>query len=414
MLKRIDRREEAPAPDELSYEDQRELLQAQRPELRASFAGRADVRPEMLYFLADDPAPEVRRAIARNPATPPHADLLLAQDADDEVRCEMARKIARLIPDLDEAARTRVRELTLQALETLAQDQLPRVRAIVSEELKHSRLAPVHVVQRLARDVESVVSAPILEYSPLLSDADLREIIAAGCVSGALEAIARRVGLSDDVSDAVVATLDVPAVAALLANGSAQIREETLDRIVENAAEVESWHQPLVHRPELSLRAVRRISTFVASSLIAILADRHDLDDETAAELAAAAKRRIEQAGGELAEAEAERARKQFEAGRLDEEAIAEAVEAGRREFVLHALSLTSGLELAAIDRLLRSKQPKPVVALAWKAGFSMRFAIRLQLRLARIPPQQALQARNGTDFPLSREEMQWRLDTAA
>jgi uncharacterized protein (DUF2336 family) len=413
MLKPIGRKE-VQALGELSYEKQRELLEAQKPELRASFARREDVRPEMLYFMADDPSPEVRRAIAQNPATPPHADLLLAQDADDEVRCEMARKIARLIPDLDETARARVRELTLQALETLAQDQLPRVRAIVAEELKHSRLAPMHVVQRLARDVEAVVSAPILEYSPLLSDADLREIIAAGCVSGALEAIARRAGLSEDVSDAVVATLDVPAVAALLSNASAQIREETLDAIVENAAEVESWHQPIVHRPELSLRAVRRISSFVASSLIAILAERHDLDDETAAELAAAARRRFEQAGGELAEAEAERARKQFEAGRLDEDAIVEAVEAGRREFVLHALSLMSGLDIAAIDRLLRTRQPKAVVSLAWKAGLSMRFAIRLQLRLARIPPQQALQARNGTDFPLSREEMQWRLDAAA
>jgi uncharacterized protein (DUF2336 family) len=35
---------------------------------------------------------------------------------------------------------------------------------------------------RLAQDVETVVAAPILEYSPLLSDADLIEIIACGQV----------------------------------------------------------------------------------------------------------------------------------------------------------------------------------------------------------------------------------------
>jgi uncharacterized protein (DUF2336 family) len=413
MLKLFGRKGGSPA-GAMTYEEQRELVQAPEPSQRAELAGRGDVRPEMLYYLAADPSPEVRRALAQNPATPAQADLLLAQDEDDGVRCELARKIGRLIPDLDEAGRARMREMTISALETLAQDQLPRVRAIVSEELKHSRVAPLHVVQRLARDLETVVSAPILEYSPLLSDADLREIIAAGCASGALQAIARRAGLSEDVSDAVVATLDVPAVAALLANSSAQIREETLDRIVEGAASVEAWRQPLVHRPELSLRAVRRISSFVASSLIAILAERHDLDDETAAELAAAARRRVEEAGGELEEAEAARARKLFEQGRLDEEAVAEAVEAGRREFVLHALALLSGLELAAVDRLLRAKQAKPVVALAWKAGLSMRLAIRLQLRTARIPPQQAMHAKNGVDFPLSREEMQWRLDAAA
>src|SRR5690606_28152708 len=118
--------------------------------------------------------------------------------------------------------------------------------------------------------------------------------------------------------------------------------------------------------------------------------------------------------GGALAEAEAERARKLFDEGRLKEEAIVEAIEAGRREFVLHALSLTSGLDVAAVDRLLKTRQPKPIVSLAWKAGLSMRAAIRLQLRTARIPPQHALHARNGTEYPLRREEMQWRLDTAA
>src|SRR5690606_31749896 len=98
---------------------------------RASLARRADARPEMLFYLADDPSPEVRRAIAQNPATPAQADLLLAQDADEEVRCQLARKIARLIPDLNETERARVRDLAIETLETLAQDQLPRVRAIV-------------------------------------------------------------------------------------------------------------------------------------------------------------------------------------------------------------------------------------------------------------------------------------------
>jgi len=411
MLKMFGRKTEAA---DLTYEEQRDLVQAPKPGQRAALALRADTRPEVLYYLAADPSPEVRRAIAQNPSTPAQADMLLAQDADDGVRCELARKIGRLIPDLDDAARLRMREMAIAALETLAQDQLPRVRAIVSEEIKHSRFAPAHVVHRLARDLEAVVSAPILEYSPLLSDADLREVIAAGCASGALQAIARRAGLSEDVSDAVVATLDVPAVATLLANPSAQIREETLDRIVDGASSVESWHQPLVHRPELSMRAVRRISAFVASSLIAILAERHDLDDETASELAAAAKRRVEEAEGELEAEESGRARKLFDEGRLDEEAVSEAIESGRRRFVLEALSLLSGIDLDGVERLLRTRQAKPVVALAWKAGLSMRLAIRLQIRIAKIAPPQALQAKNGLDYPLTREEMQWRLDAAA
>src|SRR5690606_34919640 len=106
MLKLFGRKEDPGTP--LSYEEQRELVQSPEPGQRASLARRADARPEMLFYLADDPSPEVRRAIAQNPATPAQADLLLAQDADEEVRCQLARKIARLIPDLNETERARV------------------------------------------------------------------------------------------------------------------------------------------------------------------------------------------------------------------------------------------------------------------------------------------------------------------
>ena len=48
-----------------------------------------------------------------------------------------------------------------------------------------------------------------------------------------LSAIARRNGLSSKVSDAVATTLDIPAIAALLANPSAKIRAQTLEKLVE-------------------------------------------------------------------------------------------------------------------------------------------------------------------------------------
>ena len=153
-------------------------------------------------------------------------------------------------------------------MERLANDALPRVRAILAEEIKSARDVPAHIVKRLAHDVELIVSAPVLEYSPLLSDDDLIEIIAGARVEGKLAAIARRAIVGAGVSDAIVATLDVSAVAALLANPNAQIREDTLDRVLESAAEVEAWHLPVVLRADLSLRAVRRIAGFVASSLL--------------------------------------------------------------------------------------------------------------------------------------------------
>ena len=70
---------------------------------------------------------------------------------------------------------------------------------------------------------------------------------------------------------------DESAVAALLANSSAQIQEETLDDIIDRAPSRASWQERLVERPNLYHRAVKRIAQFVTASLLAILKSTTDL-----------------------------------------------------------------------------------------------------------------------------------------
>jgi uncharacterized protein (DUF2336 family) len=378
---------------------------------RGALASRPDARPEILYYLAEDASPGVRRGVAANPATPPQADVMLARDEDDEVRCDLARKIARLVPELDESERLMLRELTIEILEILAQDQLPRVRQILAEELRHSSGAPRNVIQRLARDIELVVAAPILEYSPLLSDADLLEIIESDPVQGALSAISRRQRVSSSVADAIVESYNEAAVTDLLANPSAQIREDTLDRIIDRAPEVEPWHAPLARWPELSVRAMRRIAGFVASSLIDVLIEEHELDEATAAELTRAVRRRLNE-DDEAGEGDGgERARRAFEGDELDDELICHELDEGGRDFVRHGLALKAELPLSAVARILDSGSGKAVTALAWRAGLGMRTAMRLQSGLARIPPREVINARDGVDYPLTPDEMEWHLE---
>ncbi len=394
----------------LDYDAQRALVSSADRPARRKLAQATDTRPEMLYYLAGDADSAIRRDIAVNRATPVQADQLLAEDSDDDVRAELARKMARLVPDMDAGDRERVGDLALEILETLARDQLPRVRAIVAEEIKSARSVPPDMVRRLARDAEAIVAAPVLEYSPLLGDDDLRELIAAGLASEALGAVARRETLSGEVSDAVAATLDVAAVATLLANKSAQIREETLDALIDNAVEVEGWHAPLVERPDLSIRAVRRIAGFVAASLIEILALRNDLDEVTRKDLNRRVRARIRESKGAESERDATRARTLADAGLVDDEALQSAIDGGQREFVVEVLAQKTGLETNAIEKVMRSGSAKAVTALAWKAGYSMRSAIQLQSGPARIPPPKLLLARNGTDYPVPPEELEWHL----
>jgi uncharacterized protein (DUF2336 family) len=399
----------------VDYEESKQLARDPSPEVRRHLATRPDIRPEILYFLAEDAVPAVRRAIAANPNAPGHANVLLARDGDDDVRCEMARKIGRLLPDLDPQTSTRLREMTIEALETLAQDQLPRVRAMLADALKAADDVPRDIVLRLARDIETIVAAPILEYSPLLNDDDLLEIIRSGAGSGRLSAIARRRDVVAPVADAIAATLDVPAVAALLANSSAQIREETLDAIIEHAEGVTGWHRPLVQRNELSVRAMRHIAQFVGTALVDILIERHKLAEDVVQQLRTVVHRKIDETAPEV-ERDAprkrglERATALLEARKLDDEAVCDAVQNGDREFAVAALTLLSRLPQSVVNKIIDAQSPKGTTALVWKAGLSMRTAVRVQLRLAMIAPKAVMNARDGVDFPISEVDMEWQI----
>ena len=410
-LKRLDSAATPAAGDVLTYEEQRRLLAGSDAAQRRQLAGRNDLRPEVLYYLASDGDTQVRQAVAGNPTAPPHAELLLAKDIEADVRAELARKIGRLIPGLAPGEQNKAVELSLQALELLAHDQLPRVRGIVAEQLRSSLKAPKDVVLWLAKDLEAIAHAPILEYSPLLSDADLLEVIATGTAHGRLDAIAKRRNLAADVSDAIVATLDVPAVATLLTNRSAQVREDTLDRIIDNAAGIDGWHEPLVMRAELSVRAMRRIAGFVAAALVSRLCQRHDLPDDLARELMDGAQKKLKSGGDSQANSTHKRVRKLFDDGALSEELVASAIEEVDRDFVQHALALRAELSPEVVERVLSSRNAKAVVALAWRAKFSMRLAMRLESKIARIPPPQMLNARNGSDYPLSEHELKKQVE---
>jgi len=412
---------QAAAPEaQLSYVESKRLARDGDPAVREHLAGREDVRPEVLYFMAEDDSAEVRGRIAANLSTPRQADLILARDRDEAVREKLARKIELLLPELDADQQAQAYKYLVEVIEILAQDQVIRVRQIVAETLQEVASAPSHVIQRLARDVAEVVACPVLEFSPLLSDQDLLEIIESGGDSGRLSAISRRQGVGAQVTDAIVATQDEGAISALLDNGSAQIREEALDGLVAAAIEVSAWQEPLVRRPRLPASAVRKLAAFVASSLLDLLKARHDLDRETARLVAREVARRIEDAAKEAAqkgietaagETAEKRATRMFEAGELDDQVLIRALNGGDRDLVRHGLALRADLPLSLIDHVLAAHSAKGVTALAWKAGCAMRFASQLQLRLGGIAPNHVLNPRGGTDYPLSDEAMAWQLD---
>ncbi|QJE74014.1 DUF2336 domain-containing protein [Aerophototrophica crusticola] len=407
----------------IDYDTAKKLAASEDAAERRFIASRDDTRPEILFYLANDQSAEVRREIARNNATPRQADMLLVQDPDEGVRTGLAGKIAALVPSLGADKVGQLEKMALDILEALAKDQAGAVRQVLAETLKDTPNAPPHIVQQLARDLELSVSAPVLRHSPLLTDDDLLSIIGSQPLDGKLVAIAERAGVSHSVSDAVARTGSEAAVAALLGNASAQIREETLDRIIDMAPRHEPWHAPLVRRPALPAQAAARIAGFVNDQLVKVLESRADLPPEVRAAVRDAVKARIPAAaprpggGIETAEEEApkerplDRAKKLHAEGKLDEEAIASALTRGDRGLVMAALAVRTGYPLDAVDKIVGGQSPRGVTALCWKAKLSMRFCRQVQLRLAGIPPTGVLNAREGTHYPMTDAEMKWQLE---
>lgn len=445
-----------PKSDKMAYRDQKRIAHDGSSEERRELAGRGDVRPEILYYLASDPDTEVRRNIARNPHAPRHADLLLAKDENSEVRVDVAGKIAEITAAIAGGKQDNVYRMTMEALEILACDQLLRVRQILAETLRDCPHVPVGVMERLALDRQISVSEPVLEHSPALTNEFLLRVITSGPVKEALGAIARRVALGENVADAIVQNGDTEAIAALLGNKSAQIREETLDRIVDQASGQPTWHKPLVHRPDLHAAAALRIAEIVAMPLLDELRKRTDLDERAISAIKQVVLRRLETeefapsagtldgdgpaaaasahvegnvlgdvlgdapqtAGGSRTAQRgakesvvAKRVREMYLEGKLGEHEISSAIASGGKEFVVYALSLKSKTALDVVSRAISMRSAKAIVAICWKAELSMRLAIRVQMHLANIPPGDVLRGTSTGDFPLSEDEMRWQLE---
>lgn len=400
-----------PVSKERYVRDRSTLEAGAQPELK-TIAAAPETRPEMLYYLAETGDEDVRARVAGNASAPVQADDILSADEASDVRAAVALKIARLMPQLTSDAQGQLGEKTLEILARLAADELPRVRAIVAEAVKQSTAVPADMVRALAKDVEQAVCAPVLQYSPLLSDDDLSEIIAAGAQSGALNAIAQRAALSGAVSHDLAATLDQHAITALLENDSAQIREETLDAIIDQAPERDVWHAPLAHRGSLSLRAMKRIAGFVASYLVSEMVERGGLDAKAAEDVLDIARTAIQ---GQSVDDDIEQAWRQeasdlLAAGPLDDAGVRALIKDNKRGVLIHIFAQQIASDVNDIKAIFSSKDAKLVTALSWKAGLSMRTAVNLQRSIALIGSDRLLLARDGFEYPMDEKDMDWAL----
>lgn len=411
----------------IPYEQAKAIAHDGDDAAREALAGQTDLAPELLYYLAEDVVPAVRVAVASNAATPMHADLLLARDNDEAVRTAVAEKLADLAAAGSPQESTRLREMANEALMLLAKDQAVRIRQILSETLQEVADAPAELIRRLAWDVESIVATPVLKYSPVLDDKDLIEIIVAKPSSGAISAVSERDGVSGDVSDAIVDSNDVEAVALLLGNESAQIREETLDRVIEGAEKIDVWHIPLAMRPKLPSKAAVKIARVVADDVLKRMQARQDLPDEITSTVRDVVLQRLgdgvavkaEHHGGSASKFGGmhpdqshvfDRAASEWAAGNLDEGTLLRELAHGDMDFAKAIIAVMADVPYRTVDQVRETRSIKGAVALSWRAGLSAKAAEVVQEKLAGVETRKVMRAR-GKGYPMSDNDMIQQID---
>jgi uncharacterized protein (DUF2336 family) len=130
------------------------------------------------------------------------------------------------------------------ALTMLLDDPSPKVRLAMAEPFSLSARAPQQIVAALAAD-QPEVAAPILALSPLLSDNDLIEHMAAG-EAEAQVLIATRARVSMALSAAIAEVARPAACVALLGNSGAEIASISLRRMAERLGHDAEMREALI------------------------------------------------------------------------------------------------------------------------------------------------------------------------
>ena len=202
----------------------------------------------------------------------------LLEDKSSESRAEISGRIASSYSNalLDENER----QIAEQIFRLLVRDTEINVRSSLAQNLKESTLIPRDIVMSMVNDVNEV-SLPMLEYSQILSDSDLLDILHATQESSRYLAISRRNNVSEVVSGTLVGKGDDEVVSSLLNNKGSFISDDVFTKIIDTYKENSSLMESMTNRTRLPISAVEKLVNIVSSNIGDSLKKKYKLPDES-------------------------------------------------------------------------------------------------------------------------------------
>src|SRR4051812_9013080 len=282
-------------------------------------------------------------------------------------RAEATRALARawLISDLSEDDRIAAEGALLMLLD----DPSPLVRQAMAEVFARSAEAPAAIVQALSLDQTSI-ALPILEYSPLLIDADLVDIIATGNCEMQC-AIARRINLPASVGAAIAEVGTPSAALELIENAYAELAPFSWDRIVERHGHLAAIREAMLVLDDLPAATRIALVAKLSGTLAQFVVARNWLSADRAERIASEARDRstVNIAARSRGDDMRELVRHLRASGQLTAGLILRALLSGNLELFDHALSELSELPQARVSALLHDRSGISLQALLIRAG---------------------------------------------
>lgn len=291
----------------------------------------------------------------------------LLADRSGTTRAETAAKIASQFGETGLSDKERV--LAQEIFRVMVKDAEVRVREALAQNLKENAAVPHDVALALAKDVDSV-SLPMLQFSEVLTDDDLIELVRSQDPTKQV-AIAQRRRVSEKVSDALVETHDEAVVSTLVSNVGADLSEGSLQKVVDEMGSSESVQEAMVGRPKLPVTVTERLVTMVSEKFRDRLAASQDLPADMATDLILQSRERATVTlSTESDDDEVENLIRQLhENGRLTASIIMRALCMGDVRFFEAAMSRLTGLPLINVRQLIHDSGRLGLKAIYEKAG---------------------------------------------
>ena len=285
-------------------------------------------------------------------------------------RAEAAAKIARQFDQ--QIYSPKEKKLAEEIIRMMAKDAEQRVREALANHLKECDELPRDIALALAKDV-SAVALPLLQFSSVLTDPDLIEIVRSQDPDKQV-AIAGRKSVSASVSHTLGQHGGEAAVARLVTNTGAQIEEGTLQTVLDRFPGSDTIAEGIVHRPALPATVAERLVSLVSDAMQDYLVTHHELSPTVATDLVLQGRERatIGLLAPDADDAEAERLVRRLQInGRLTPSLVLRALCMGDVTFFEAAIAVLANVPITNARILIHDKGALGFKALYEKANLS-------------------------------------------